>query len=379
MAKTPIPDKVQIALWAKAGGRCEYRGCNHDLIGDLVASREDGKFGFIAHIVADSPTGPRGDLVRSPLLSRDIDNLMLICAKHHKAIDVDFLADHPESVLLEMKAEHEDRIAIVTGMDRDRAAHVVRFAADIGKLDALVSTRSIFMAMPPDHHPANGRTIDLALAGSAYADHEPAYWEVQSENLRRAFDRKIKQPIEQKEIEQISLFALAPQPLLIQLGSLLGDIVPVKVHQRHREPATWRWQPDQPAISFRTSEPLSTDPGQIVALKLALSATITDDRINAVLGTDVCIWELAAENPHNDIMRRPEDLSEFRRQVRLLLNRIKATHGENAVINIFPALPASCAVELGRSRMPKADLPFRIYDQNAQGGGFVQTLQITSQ
>src|SRR5712672_137921 len=132
MAKTTIPQKTQSALWARAGGRCEYRGCNEDLIGDLVAGREDGKFGFIAHIVADSADGPRGDPVRSPALRKDLNNLMLLCAKHHKGVDVDYLADHPESVLLEMKAEHEDRIAIVTGMAEDRAAHVLRFAADIG-------------------------------------------------------------------------------------------------------------------------------------------------------------------------------------------------------------------------------------------------------
>lgn len=179
------------------------------------------------------------------------------------------------------------------------------------------------------------------------------------------------------DLEQISLFALAPQPLLILLGSLLGDIVPVKVHQRHREPATWRWQPDQQAISFRTSEPSSAGSSQIVALKLALSATTTDDRIRSVLGADECIWELTAEDPHNDIMRRPEDLSKFKRQVRQLLDRIKTAHGEDVVVNVFPALPSSCAVELGRIRMPKADLPFRIYDQNAQAGGFVQTLMIT--
>jgi hypothetical protein len=110
MANTQIPTKIQIALWAGAG-RCEYRGCNEDLIGDLIASREDGKFGFIAHIVADSAGGPRGDLVRSPTLAKDLNNLMLLCAKHHKAVDVDYLVDHPERVLLEMKAEHEDRIA----------------------------------------------------------------------------------------------------------------------------------------------------------------------------------------------------------------------------------------------------------------------------
>ena len=377
MAKTQIPSKIQVALWAKAGGRCEYRGCNEDLIGDLIAGREDGKFGFIAHIVADSADGPRGDPVRSPALARDLNNLMLLCAKHHKGVDVDYLADHPESVLLEMKAEHEDRIAIVTGMAQERAAHVLRFAADIGQRDALVSTRSIFMAMPPDRHPAEGRTIDIELAGCDYADHEETYWTIQQDNLRRVFTRKVKERIEQKEIRQLSVFALAPQPLLIELGHLLGDIVPVSVHQRYREPPTWRWQPDQQAIAFRIGE-YSGPPDVSVALKLALSATITDDRIGAVLGDDVAIWSLTADNPHNDIMRRPDDLVEFKRHLRRLFDRIKAVHGENAVINVFPALPNSAAVEVGRVRMPKADLPLHIYDQNRSVGGFIPTLKIAS-
>lgn len=375
MAKTQIPNKIQVALWAKTAGRCEYRGCNEDLIGDLIASHEDGKFGFIAHIVADSADGPRGDVIRSPLLAKDLSNLMLLCAKHHKGVDVDYLADHPEEVLLEMKAEHEDRIAIVTGMAQERAAHVLRFAADIGQRDALVSTRSIFMAMPPDRHPAEGRTIDIELVGSDYADHEASYWTVQQDNLRRVFARKVKERIEQKEIKQLSVFALAPQPLLIELGHLLGDIVPVTVHQRYREPATWRWQAEQPGITFQVAE-YSGPPEAAVALKLALSATVTDDRIRAVLGDDAAIWSLIAENPHNDIMRRPEDLVEFKRHLRRLLDRIKAVHGEKATINVFPAVPNSAAVEVGRVLMPKADLPLRICDQNRSVGGFIPTLTI---
>jgi SMODS-associated and fused to various effectors sensor domain len=377
VAKAQIPQKIQVALWAKAAGRCEYRGCNEELIGDLVAGREDGKFGFIAHIVADNADGPRGDPVRSPALAKELSNLMLLCAKHHKGVDVDYLADHPEDVLVEMKAEHEDRIAIVTGMAQERAAHVLRFAADIGQRDALVSTRSIFMAMPPDRHPAEGRTIDIELVGCDYADHEANYWTVQQQNLRRVFARKVKERIEQKEIRQLSVFALAPQPLLIELGHLLGDIVPVAVHQRYREPTTWRWQADQPAITFQIGE-YSGSPKVAIALKLALSATVTDERIRAVLGEDVAIWSLTAENPHNDIMRRPEDLAEFKRQLRRLLDRIKAFHGEDAIINVFPALPNSVAVEVGRVRMPKADLPMQIYDQNRTVGGFIPTLKIKS-
>ena len=109
MSKTSIPNKVANALWARAGGCCQYRGCNEYLVGDLIAGREDGTFGFLAHIVADSPGGPRGDPARSALLARNLDNLMLLCARHHKRIDVDAPAAHPENLLIEMKAEHRRR------------------------------------------------------------------------------------------------------------------------------------------------------------------------------------------------------------------------------------------------------------------------------
>nr|WP_247454852.1 MULTISPECIES: SAVED domain-containing protein [unclassified Bradyrhizobium] len=127
--------------------------------------------------------------------------------------------------------------------------------------------------------------------------------------------------------------------------------------------------------TFRVEE-YSGPAAASVALKLALSATVTDDRIRAVLGDDTAIWSLTAENPHNDIMRRPEDLVEFKRHLRRLFDRIKAVHGEQATINVFPALPTSAAVEVGRVLMPKADLPLHIYDQNRSVGGFIPTLKI---
>jgi hypothetical protein len=112
------------------------------------------------------------------------------------------------------------------------------------------------------------------------------------------------------------------------------------------------------------------------ALVLALSATVIDERITCVLGKDVAIWSITAEQPHNDIMKCRADLSELRRLVRAMLNDIKAAHGEHAVIHVFPALPVSAAVEVGRVWMPQADLPLVIYDQNRAWNGFGRTIQI---
>jgi hypothetical protein len=361
-------------LWAKAAGRCEYASCNKPLIGDLISSTEDRNFGFVAHIVAETPTGPRGDANRSPLLCNDVNNLMLMCHIHHKLIDVDQVEQHPEQRLLAMKAAHEYRIDIVTDIKEDRASHVLRFAAQIGCHESPVAYDLVSGAMLPEHYPAEGRrTLDIEMLGSSYRDHEPQFWDFHHQNLERQFAARVRERLDAREIRHLSVFALAPQPLLIALGRLLGDITPCTVYQLQREPQTWRWLQEPPAIQYREIRPdHRLGPP---ALIIGLSATINDDRVRSVLGRDAAIWTIAAERPHNDILKRKADLSEFRRRLRAMLDTIKATHGDGDTLHVFPAVPVAAAVEIGRVSMPKADLPMQIYDQNRLLGGFIPALR----
>ena len=354
-----VSPKTRAVVWARGAGRCHF--CNIPLIGDYISGNEDPNFGFAAHIVAEKATGPRGDAVRSPLLADEPSNLMLMCYPHHKLIDVDRSDDYPEQFLLDMKASHEDRIRIVTDILVDRASHVLRYGAKIGDHTSPVSFSRVRTAMLPE------------IIGSIMSDGEVAFWSVEPDNLRRQFERSVAERIESREISHLSVFALAPMPLLILLGSLLGDITPADLYQLHREPAGWTWAENGPRIEFETTQPSAN--ANVVALKLGISATITDDRITAVLGPDVSIWSLTAKNPNNDIMRHADDLREFRRIIRKLFDDIKAAHGQDASIHLFPATPVSCAVEIGRVRMPKADLPLLVYDQVWEAG-FVHRLTI---
>ena len=103
-------------LWAKAAGRCEYDGCNKLLYKDDLTSTENNS-AFVAHIVAASPDGPRGDVTQSTKLVDDIDNVMLLCNEHHRLIDHEGLAEHPVERLCWMKKKHEDRVRMVTEID----------------------------------------------------------------------------------------------------------------------------------------------------------------------------------------------------------------------------------------------------------------------
>lgn len=363
-------------LWARSAGRCAYDGCNASLIGDLISGAEDKNFGFVAHIVAETPTGPRGDAMRSPLLANDVDNLMLLCHRHHKLIDVDAVAEHPEHRLREMKAAHEARIDIVAGITPDRGSHVIRFGAQIGRHESLMTYEAVGSAMLPEFYPAEGRQlIDLETLGCTLRDHEPGYWDFHRTNLERQFSMKVAERLERRAVRHLSVFALAPQPLLILLRRLLGDITPCLVHQLQREPQTWRWQRDTPRIQFRERRPVATEGPP--ALVLALSATIIDDRIHTAIGRQASIWAIEADAPHNDILKRTDDLSEFRRRLRTVLDQIKATHGQNTPLHVFPVLPVSAAIEVGRVAMPKADMPMVIYDQNRTLHGFVRSITLS--
>lgn len=367
--------KTRLLLWARSAGRCQM--CNKDLIGDLMTGSPELVKGLVAHIVAEKPDGPRGDPIRSPQLIDDVANVMLLCHGDHRIIDHERPADYPEERLLAIKHSHENRISIQTSIAPDRATHVLRYGALIGKNEPMLSRAEMFEALLPERYPATLSTIDVQLVGCQFADHEPEYWKFQQDNLRRQVAAHIKGRIETGDVQHLSVFALAPQPLLIELGRLIGgDILPAATFQRHREPATWAWPSDGAPIPFEISRP--QDVRAVVALKIALSATVTDDRITSVLGDDVSIWSVTAPEPHNDILKASSDLPRFRQIMRRLFDEIKAAHGEHAVINLFPAMPVSTAVEVGRVWMPKADLPLIVFDQNKTLGQFIRALEIRS-
>ena len=82
------------------------------------------------------------------------------------------------------------------------------------------------------------------------------------------------------------------------------------------------------------------------------------------------------ENPLDDILNRADDLAEFRTRLRVMLDLIKAAHGQNTPLQVFPALPLSAAIKVGRVTMPKADMPMTVYDQNRRIGGFVKAIDL---
>ena len=160
----------------------------------------------------------------------------------------------------------------------------------------------------------------------------------------------------------------------MELGRLLCDIPTAEVFQLHREPQTWKWQRHASPFGYQVRAPRTRH--KHVAINLSLSADIADSRIAEAMGKPHSVWTIAIRKPGNDFLRSRGQLSAFRHCFRQTLNRVKAAHGEDACVHLFPAVPVAVAVEIGRVWMPKADLPMKVYDQNRRMGGFRYALEL---
>lgn len=371
-----VPTSVQNLLWGVAAGRCEFEGCNRPLWkNDLT--QDVRVVGEKAHIRAFSTRGPRG---RAGISSEDvntIENLMLLCPICHVTIDRgDGPARYSVERLRAMKSAHETRIDVACNVAADRGTHVLMYATHVGAHHAMPTLADASLAVLTRRRYPASATLDLSTRDGADPAINVDFWSRETERLTRQFDRQVRQPSERGEIKHLSVFALAPQPLLIKLGTLIGDITPVDTYQRHREPSTWEWSPEEQALEFEILEPENTSGP--AALVLSISATITRDRIDRVLGGDACIWSVTTSAPHNDVVKSTATLGAFRATLRPILDRIKAAHGHRTTLHVFPALPVSLAVELGRVRMPKADMPWLLYDELSSLGGFIPAFTIES-
>ena len=116
MPRTDVSEKVARIVYLRSGGRCAFPDCGRELVEPGNSADDSAYIGEIAHIVADSRQGPRGD---SPMTDEERDrhdNLVLLCRVCHKVIDSQPFT-YSVSVLRAIKADHEGRIRQATAPD----------------------------------------------------------------------------------------------------------------------------------------------------------------------------------------------------------------------------------------------------------------------
>jgi hypothetical protein len=368
-----IPAITRLYLFVRAGGRCEFDGCNRYLFEHHLTLTE-GNFGEIAHVVAFRPSGPRGREGLRPADINDVNNLMLLCPQCHKLID-DHPTEYTRRTLEEYKERHERRISHVTGLGPDQKTAVLVLKANIGNQTVTVAFDQILEAVSP-RYPCSrsGTTIDLTQVignGSAFV-------KTACDTIKQRVQRLLEPGGEAAETGHISLFALAPIPLLVFLGSQLSNKVPLDLYQRHRDTETWTWKRDGKPVDYRFRRLRSGTDREKVALILSLSGTVHLRDLPRSVDYGYSVYELTLKGavPSTTFLRTRQDLENFRNAYQSALGMIVRDHGTIEKIHLFPAVPAPIAVLCGRELLPKVHPALLVYDYDKSKVGFIYQLEV---
>jgi len=369
-----IPREVTAKLWGAAAGRCQFSGCAQSLTIDPISKRR-ANFAERAHVYPIGKQGPRATKSASTRRVNDIGNLMLLCRPHHRLVD-QLPSDFPSHMLIAMKNQHENRVRLATNFRTMTPSNVLYVRVPIGeKRLSMLDSEAIWTALASDrHHPATDSPLVIDLAAIETNDSEGDFWSSCEKTVRRKVESAFSPHGSFEHADHISLFALAPMPILMTLGKILGDTRAVSVYQYDRFESRWRWKVDgdpEPAkFSYRIHKRRVVNQATI-ALAISLSAEIDMNLVaKAMPRSDYHTVRFGTTKPGYSVIRGEPDLVSFHRGMRDCLNDIEARFGTDCEIHVFPALPASAATQFGRLLLPKASPAMRIYDHNAKNGGF---------
>lgn len=383
-----IPQNVREILWAKTAGRCEMIGCNK-LVYESAITHDCVKAGEVAHNIAASENGPRGN--EKPFWhhidSSDdtnynaIDNLLLLCPECHTEVDKN-PQKYTVEILREMKWRHERRIRILTQITDDRECLLVSFVAPIAKRTFHLTQDDMAVSLSRSYYfSGQENRIDLSI-NSDIKDGEAV--KLQANILQGRFTTFVKPRLEEQR-RTVAVFALAPIPLLIYLGTLFPTGTRLLIFQKLRNStiSEWYWAPSCNISSvFSTVTPPKPNQKHLPCLVLEGTDYISDERIMSSIQESedkVDIWRIQAKSPRYDLECNDGVLKEWNALILETMNKMRSIYGHHIPIRIFPAINNALAIETGIARLEKTDPEWIIYDniETEQGSiKFVESFSI---
>lgn len=360
-----LKDATRLALAVAAAGRCEFAGCN-DFLFEHHLTRRGGVFGQNAHIIAYAKRGPRAGKESGALGVHDIGNLLLLCPKCHKQIDGE--PDRfPVDVLREYKRDHEARIRLVTGLGPELRTEIVQLKATVAGQAVGIPAPHVYEAVAP-RYPADAQGFVIDLTNLACED--GTFYASAEKVIRTRVDQLFAPGVEVKVARHLSVFALAPIPVLVLFGAILGNKVAADLYQRHRDTEDWCWKKDGTPVEYAFKRVSAGTSSGGVALVVSLSGKVPLEKVVATAGKDATVYELTLKDdlPRPTFLRLREDLAGFAGAYREALAVLRAAHPTLTQLSIFPAVPAPVAVVMGRELLPKIDPVLLVHDFDKVNG-----------
>lgn len=348
-----IKESVRNALWARTAGRCTI--CNRRLLGDQRTYLHSVLLAELAHNIGatggdGSPRSKDNDGVDD---TEAEENLLLLCHDCHKIIDdPDHIDFFPPEKLRQIKESFEQRIEMVTesgGLTRTAA---LRVGCLIRGSLAMASQREIAETLLAVNYLGlveTQRSGDFTCRINGYAGGR-GFWDAAQQSIDDAM-AQVRHAVDNGDVEHISVFAIAPVPLLVYLGWHLGDKTPTRLFQKHRDQFVgWSWIDQGEPVEFEVASSDEDTSAEDVLLVCALTSEVKSAALPAAVdGVPVIEVRPVGDSPRPTLLSHEQSLANFAEQWRTALATAEARFPNAKRWHLVASAPVTASIEAGRS------------------------------
>ena len=363
-----------MALWAKSAGRCVL--CSDYVVDERVHFRRVLN-GEMAHVVgATSGEGsPRGKSSTTKPDRALESNLLLLCHPCHRHIDDVELQDlYTVDFLLAQKLRHESRVREATRFATLKPSLVIRSTSSIRGSISRASDRQVSYAQLNRSLTGVGDAFNPSIVEIDLRDSEDSgyIWDRAVELIDRSL-APVNEAFASGKVEHASIFFLAPIPILIYMGSALGDKLNIEIFSKFRRDDDLAWTVAAnwaEAPKFATEIDRKGDQDSVeIMVTVSVSGEVQSSRLpSSISGMPRFSIFPAKKNYGPLLMDNSDSLDEFRKVWISSLSQIESMWPKLERIHLVMAVPAAAAIEAGRSRMKSAQAEVLTYqlDSNQQ-------------
>lgn len=380
-----ISEKTAHKVWADAGARCMFEGCGRDL-SEVPLWTKAARVGYLAHIVASDPEGPRGTQSDSHRLANVPDNIMLMCDEHHRLIDSFAPHFYTAEILNEMRQVHRNivrsyldslafpRIKAVTL--HANLANVPTYFHDSELIEAIVASKR---AMEP------GVLHYVRRKAQRDDRHLPEFWP----QYLREHENDIRQLVTGfnanggAHVENLAIFPLHHIPTLVLVGRVMGEAQAIQLFQYDKERKSWAWDSKNkahPPGSFSVGS-LPSDRVDEVLITLELTASLDEsalsDDLKEAINTGRIVWiRLTSSKTGFNCIGHPDDLDQFSQSARKAIVHVQDVMRVRK-IHLIALSPASTVFRFGQMLQAGHHPECVVYDRASRDHKFFPALSIT--
>lgn len=343
-------------LIADSGGVCNFPECGEK----LIYKYDDGTFVKLiefCHIIGESFKGPRGHPKKSELMAKDPENIILLCAKHHKIIDNNE-REYTVDILKKMKANHIKWVSErLDGLKEAVWTLIIHSGNVTGTGAPNLDKELIFQDFYGTHIIAE--TEEIIIDEFLTKTKNWLKFKIKQEDWWQNFKKQDNKP------KKFLICSINFIPLVIHLGYLIHDTFATDIYQFHREENTWKWkfineiEQDFFLIETPDVEDLNI---QEIALSISISGTVNDDAIFDSVGNSVKVIRINVNEPDRTWLKYKEQLIDFQKKFINLIDQIVQQYKNLKEIHLFYAGPTPIAFIIGSSINPTMHPQFHLYN-----------------